>query len=46
MALMHAASGELGAGRVADADAERALIATILGAVSAGHSGSSTRGEV
>jgi AcrR family transcriptional regulator len=37
MALMHAASGELGAGHVTDADAEPALIATILGAVSAGH---------
>jgi AcrR family transcriptional regulator len=37
MALMHAASGELGAGRVTDADAESALIATILGALSAGH---------
>jgi AcrR family transcriptional regulator len=37
MALMHAASGELGAGRVNDADAGPALAATILGAVSAGH---------
>jgi TetR/AcrR family transcriptional regulator, mexCD-oprJ operon repressor len=37
MALMHAASGELGAGRVTDADAEPALIAAILGALSAGH---------
>jgi AcrR family transcriptional regulator len=36
MALMHAASGELGAGRVTDTDAEPALIATILGALSAG----------
>jgi TetR/AcrR family transcriptional regulator, mexCD-oprJ operon repressor len=45
MALMHAASGELEAGRVADADAERALIATSLGAVSAGHLGSSTKPE-
>jgi AcrR family transcriptional regulator len=36
MALMHAASGELGAGRVNDADAGPALVATILGAVTAG----------
>jgi AcrR family transcriptional regulator len=35
MALMHAASGELRAGRVTGADAEPALIAAILGAVSA-----------
>jgi len=35
MALMHAASGELGAGRVTDDDAGPALVATILGAVSA-----------
>ena len=35
MALMHAASGELGAGRTSDADAGPALVATILGAVSA-----------
>ena len=34
LALMHAASGELRAGSVTDADAERALIDTILGAVS------------
>jgi TetR/AcrR family transcriptional repressor of mexCD-oprJ operon len=33
MALIHAASGELGTGRVNDADAEPALLATILGAV-------------
>jgi AcrR family transcriptional regulator len=33
MALMHAASGELGTGRVNEADAEPALVATILGAV-------------
>jgi AcrR family transcriptional regulator len=33
MALMHAASGELGTGRVKEADAEPALVATILGAV-------------
>jgi AcrR family transcriptional regulator len=33
MALMHAASGELGIGRVKKADAEPALVATILGAV-------------
>jgi AcrR family transcriptional regulator len=36
MALVHAASGELGAGRVNDADAGPALVATILGAVPAG----------
>src|SRR3954470_8882464 len=36
MALMHAASGELSAGRVNDADAEPALVATILGALDAG----------
>jgi len=35
LALMHAASGELGASRVNDEDAGPALIATILGAVSA-----------
>jgi AcrR family transcriptional regulator len=35
MALMHAASGELGARRVEEADAGPALVATILGAVSA-----------
>ena len=35
MALMHAASGELGAGRVNDSDAAPALVATILGAVTA-----------
>jgi AcrR family transcriptional regulator len=35
IALMHAASGELRAGRVTEADAEPALIATILGALSA-----------
>jgi AcrR family transcriptional regulator len=33
MALIHAASGELGAGRVDDADAGTALVATILGAL-------------
>jgi AcrR family transcriptional regulator len=33
MALIHAASGELGAGRVSEADAEAALVATVLGAV-------------
>src|SRR3954465_6705218 len=38
MALIHAASGELGARRVSDADAEPALVATVLGAVSAAHS--------
>jgi AcrR family transcriptional regulator len=36
LALIHAASGELHAGHVTDADAEPALVATILGAVSAG----------
>ena len=36
LALMHAASGELGAGRVEDADAGPALVATVLGAVVAG----------
>ena len=35
MALIHAASGELGAGRVNDADAGTALVATVLGAVTA-----------
>jgi AcrR family transcriptional regulator len=35
MALMHAASGELGAGRISEQDAAPALIATVLGAVSA-----------
>ena len=33
--LIHAASGELSAGRVNDADAETTLVATILGAVTA-----------
>jgi AcrR family transcriptional regulator len=37
MALIHAASGELSAGRVNDADAGTALVATVLGAVTAGH---------
>ena len=37
MALMHAASGELRAGRVNEADAEPALVDTILGAVGARH---------
>jgi AcrR family transcriptional regulator len=37
IALMHAASGELGAGRVDDADAGTALVATILGALTARH---------
>ncbi len=36
-ALMHAASGEVGAGRVDDADAGPALVATILGAMTARH---------
>ena len=35
MALIHAASGELGAGRVSDDEAEPAVVATILGAVRA-----------
>jgi len=35
MALIHAASAELGARRVPEADAEAALVATVLGAVSA-----------
>jgi len=35
MALIHVASGELGAGRVSDDDAEPALVATVLGAVAA-----------
>jgi AcrR family transcriptional regulator len=34
MALVHAASGELSAGRVTDAEAGQALVATILGALS------------
>lgn len=33
MALVHAASGELRAGRVSETDAEAALVATVLGAV-------------
>jgi TetR/AcrR family transcriptional repressor of mexCD-oprJ operon len=36
MALMHAASGELGAGHVNDTDTGPALVTTILGAVTAG----------
>src|SRR5690348_5067925 len=36
MALMHAASGELGTGRVEEADAGPALVATVLGAVTTG----------
>jgi AcrR family transcriptional regulator len=35
MALVHAASGELRAGRLPDTDAEPALVATVLGAVTA-----------
>jgi AcrR family transcriptional regulator len=35
MALIHAASGELGAERVTGTDAEAALVATVLGAVGA-----------
>jgi TetR/AcrR family transcriptional repressor of mexCD-oprJ operon len=34
LALIHAASGELRAARIPDADAEAALVATVLGAVS------------
>ena len=34
LALVHAASGELQAGRVTEADAEPALVATVLGALS------------
>jgi hypothetical protein len=48
MALMHAASAELGAGRVSDTDAGPALVTTILGAVSGGrpmNSGDGPRGE-
>jgi TetR/AcrR family transcriptional regulator, mexCD-oprJ operon repressor len=37
MALMHAASAELGAGRVSDTEAGPALVATILGALTARH---------
>jgi AcrR family transcriptional regulator len=36
LALMHAASGELHAGHVTDADAESALVDTIIGAVGRG----------
>ena len=36
MALIHAASAELQAARIADTHAETALLDTILGAVSAG----------
>ena len=36
LALMHAASGELHAGHVTDSDAEPALVATVLGALSGG----------
>jgi len=35
MAVIHAASGEVGAARVSDAQAEPALVATVLGAVAA-----------
>jgi AcrR family transcriptional regulator len=38
LAVIHAASAELGAGRVREADAEPALIATVLGAVGVGQS--------
>ena len=38
LALIHAASGELRAGRMPEADAEAALVATVLGAVGAGRS--------
>ena len=36
LALVHAASGEIGAGRIDDARAEPALVATVLGAVNGG----------
>ena len=36
MALVHAASGELRAGRVGEADAGAALVASVLGAIGAG----------
>ena len=36
MALVHAASGELRAGRVSEADAEAALVASVLGAIGSG----------
>jgi hypothetical protein len=36
LALIHAASGELHAGHVTDRDAEPALVATVLGALSGG----------
>jgi len=36
LALVHAASGELHAGRATDGDAEPALVATVLGALSGG----------
>ena len=36
LALVHAASGELGAGRVDAAEAEPALVATVLGALAGG----------
>ena len=36
MALVHAASGELRAGRVGEADAEAALVASVLGAIGSG----------
>jgi AcrR family transcriptional regulator len=42
LALIHAASGELRAGRISDDDAEQALLATILGAVSDGSAQSTT----
>jgi AcrR family transcriptional regulator len=43
MALVHAASAELRAGRVAGTDAEAALVATILGAVTGKPQGSRAR---
>ena len=36
LALIHAASGEVQAGRLAEAEAEAALVATVLGAVRRG----------
>jgi hypothetical protein len=36
IAILHAASAEVRAGRVDEADAERVVLATVLGAVAAG----------
>ena len=43
MALVHAASGELRAGRVGEADAEAALVDSVLGAVGSGPAAGSAR---